>query len=86
MTMAAVIENRTAQSPLSGLAQVEIVSDLAAAEPAWRILEAPDHISTPYQRFDLLAAWQHEVGAREQATLFIVIARDAKQQPLLLLP
>ena len=86
MTMAAVIENRTAQSPLSGLAQVEIVSDLAAAEPAWRILEAPDHISTPYQRFDLLAAWQHEVGAREQATPFIVIARDAKQQPLLLLP
>ncbi|BAM89356.1 conserved hypothetical protein [Bradyrhizobium oligotrophicum S58] len=90
MTMAAVIESRTAQAPArrlpSGLARVDIVSDLAAAEPIWRALEASEHVSTPYQRFDLLSAWQRDVGAREHATPFIVVARDAEQRPLLLLP
>ncbi|NPV22503.1 GNAT family N-acetyltransferase [Bradyrhizobium aeschynomenes] len=90
MTMAAVIESRTAQAPArqlpAGIARIDIVSDLAAAEPVWRALETSDHVSTPYQRFDLLGAWQRDVGAREQAVPFIVIARDAEQRPLLLLP
>ncbi|WP_315812777.1 GNAT family N-acetyltransferase [Bradyrhizobium sp. SZCCHNR2028] len=90
MTMAAVIESRTARAPArrlpSGLARIDIVSDLAAAEPVWRALEVPEHVSTPYQRFDLLGAWQRDVGAREHATPFIVIGRDAEQRPLLLLP
>ncbi|UFZ06104.1 GNAT family N-acetyltransferase [Bradyrhizobium ontarionense] len=90
MTMAAVIESRTAQAPArrlpSGLARVDIVSDLAAAESIWRALEAREHVSTPYQRFDLLGAWQRDVGTREHATPFIVVARDAEQRPLLLLP
>jgi CelD/BcsL family acetyltransferase involved in cellulose biosynthesis len=90
MTMAAVIESPTAQAPArrlpSGLARVDIVSDLAAAESIWRALEAPEHVSTPYQRFDLLSAWQRDVGAREHATPFIVVARDAEQRPLVLLP
>ena len=90
MTMAAVIESRTAQAPArrlpSGLVRVDIVSDLAAAESIWRALEAPDQVSTPYQRFDLLSAWQRDVGARDHATPLIVVARDAEQRPLLLLP
>ncbi|GLH75806.1 hypothetical protein SSBR45G_07140 [Bradyrhizobium sp. SSBR45G] len=90
MTMAAVIESRTAQAPAqrrtSGIARVDIVSDLAAADPVWRALEAPEHVSTPYQRFDLLGAWQREIGARDHATPFIVVARDAEQRPLALLP
>ncbi|CCD92923.1 conserved hypothetical protein [Bradyrhizobium sp. ORS 375] len=90
MTMAAVIESRTAQAPaqrlVSGIADVEIISDLAAAEAVWRALESPDHVSTPYQRFDLVGAWQRAVGASEQARPFIVVARDAEQRPLLLLP
>ncbi|CCE02016.1 GNAT family N-acetyltransferase [Bradyrhizobium sp. STM 3809] len=90
MTMAAVIESRTAQAPaqrlVSGIARVEIISDLAIAEPVWRALEASEQVFTPYQRFDLLAAWQRDVGAREQARPFIVVARDAEQRPLLLLP
>ncbi|MGJ4946971.1 GNAT family N-acetyltransferase [Bradyrhizobium sp. HKCCYLS20291] len=90
MTMAAVIDSRTARAPApqlaSGIARVDIVSDLAVAEPVWRALEAPDHVSTPYQRFDLLGAWQRAVGASEHADPFIVVARDADQRPLLLLP
>ncbi|MGC2779890.1 MAG: GNAT family N-acetyltransferase [Bradyrhizobium sp.] len=90
MTMAAVIESRTAQAPArslpSGIARVDILSDLAAAEPVWRALEAPEHVSTPYQRFDLLSAWQRDVGAREHTTPFIGVGRDAEQRPLVLLP
>ncbi|MGY3453122.1 GNAT family N-acetyltransferase [Bradyrhizobium sp. USDA 4353] len=90
MTMAAVIESRTAEAPArwlpSGIAHIEVISDLAAAEPVWRALEGPQHLSTPYQRFDLLGAWQREVGQSEQATPFIVVGRDAERRPLLLLP
>ncbi|MGJ5179368.1 GNAT family N-acetyltransferase [Bradyrhizobium oligotrophicum] len=90
MTMAAAIESRTAQAPAqrltSDIARVDVISDLAAAEPLWRTLEAPGHVSTPYQRFDLLGAWQREIGPREQATAFVVVGRDAEQRPLLLLP
>ncbi|CAL77979.1 conserved hypothetical protein; putative Acyl-CoA N-acyltransferase related protein [Bradyrhizobium sp. ORS 278] len=90
MTMAAVIESRTAQAPaqrlVSGIARIEIISDLAAAEPVWRAIESPDYVSTPYQRFDLLGAWQRDVAAQEQARPFIVVARDPEQRPLLLLP
>jgi len=90
MTMAAVIESRTAQAPArslpSGIARVDIISDLAASEPVWRALEAPEHVSTPYQRFDLLNAWQSHVGTTENATPFIVVARDAALRPLLLMP
>ncbi|CCD85714.1 conserved hypothetical protein; putative Acyl-CoA N-acyltransferase related protein [Bradyrhizobium sp. ORS 285] len=90
MTMAAVIESRTAQAPaqklMSGIAEVDIISDLAAAEPVWRALESPDHVSTPYQRIDLLGAWQRAVGTREHASPFVVVGRDAEQRPLMLLP
>ncbi|MGJ4893104.1 GNAT family N-acetyltransferase [Bradyrhizobium sp. HKCCYLRH3099] len=88
MTMAAVIESRTAQAhrPMSDIARIEVISDLAQAEPVWRALEVPDNLATPYQRFDLLAAWQREVGVHERATPFIVIARDAEKRPLMLLP
>jgi CelD/BcsL family acetyltransferase involved in cellulose biosynthesis len=90
MTMAAVIDNRTAQASArpraSGIARVDILSDLTAAEPIWRALEQRADFSTAYQRFDLLSAWQHEVGAREGTSPYIVIALDAEQQPLLLLP
>jgi CelD/BcsL family acetyltransferase involved in cellulose biosynthesis len=90
MTMAAAMQSRTAESPArskaSRIARVDIVSNLAEAEAVWRALEEPGHLSTPYQRFDLLASWQRSVGEREGARPFIVIARDAEQRPLALLP
>ena len=90
MTMAAAIESRTADAPArsrtSRIARVDIIPDLGLAEPIWRRLEDPAQLFTPYQRFDLLANWQRQVGSRENATPFIVIGYDGEGRPLLLLP
>ncbi len=90
MTMAAAMESQTAEAPswsrASRLARVDILGDLGQAETIWRSLEAQQHVSTPYQRFDFLSAWQRQVGECEGLRPFIVIAYDAEQRPLLLLP
>jgi CelD/BcsL family acetyltransferase involved in cellulose biosynthesis len=90
MTMAAAIESRTAEAPAwaraSRIAGVDIVHDLSQVEAVWRALEAEPQSSTPYQRFDFLEPWQQQVGGRENALPFIVIAYDAERRPLLLLP
>lgn len=90
MTMAAVIESRTAQAPAwsnaSRIASVEIVGDLGEVETIWRGLEHQQHFSTPFQRFDFLSHWQRQVGEREGFSPFIVLAYDSERRPLLLLP
>jgi CelD/BcsL family acetyltransferase involved in cellulose biosynthesis len=90
MSMTALIESRTAEAavwPTSGrIATVEVSGDLAAAEAVWRELEQPAHLSTAYQRFDFLGAWQRQVGRREGFSPYIVVARDADHRPLMLLP
>ncbi|WP_291868303.1 GNAT family N-acetyltransferase [Bradyrhizobium sp.] len=90
MTMAAAIEDRTpampTQSRTSRIASVDVLGDLDQAEQIWRGLEDIRHFSTPYQRFDFLAPWQRQVGAREGLRAFIVIGYDAERRPLLLLP
>jgi CelD/BcsL family acetyltransferase involved in cellulose biosynthesis len=89
MTMAAVMESRAgtqAWSETSRIASVELVGDMRAAEKVWRGLEQLSQFSTPYQRFDLLEAWQRQVGTRDGVRPFIVIAYDRDRQPLLLLP
>src|ERR1700760_508362 len=90
MTMAAAIESRTAEaaarSKSGRIAGVDIIGDLGQAETVWRSLEGSQHFSTAYQRFDFLSAWQSQVGARENLSPFIIVARDAERRPLLLLP
>ena len=89
MAMAAMIDNRDPiqpDTPPRRIASVDIITDLAAAEPIWRALEMPDTFATPYQRFDLQAAWQRHVGVGEDMSPFIIVAYDAKSEPLLLLP
>ena len=90
MTMAAVIESRTAEAPAwsraSRIADVDILSDLGQAETIWRGLESQQQFSTPYQRFDFISPWQRQVGERESLLPFIVIAYDAERRPLLVLP
>jgi len=90
MTMAAAIDSRTAGAPArlsaSRIARVDIVTDLAEAEVAWRALEDQAQFATPYQRFDLLGPWQALVGVRENATPLIAIAYDGERRPLLLMP
>src|SRR5882757_2052926 len=90
MTMADAIQGRAAEvhawSKPSRIAGVDIIHDLAAAEPIWRGFETPQYACTPYQRFDFLAAWQRQVGEREGLRPFIVVGRDSERQPVLLLP
>jgi CelD/BcsL family acetyltransferase involved in cellulose biosynthesis len=68
------------------VARVDILHDFASAEPIWRQFETDGHLSTPYQRFDFLAAWQTHAGQAEGVQPLIAVAYDAGQQPLLLLP
>ncbi len=90
MIMAAAIESRTAEatarSKTSHIVSIDVFHDLGEVEPIWRALEDQQHLSTPYQRFDFLAAWQRNVGKCERCLPFIVIGRDTERQPLLLLP
>ncbi len=67
------------------IARVEVFSDIAAAEAVWRSLER-DAITTPYQRFDFLAPWQHHVGARLGVRPFLVAGFDRKGLPAFLWP
>jgi len=89
MTIAAAVDSRTAKAPARSkatrIARVDIVRDFAEVEAAWRDFDARQ-FSTPYQRFDLLQAWQSEIGAREGAEPCIVIAYDADGRALVLLP
>jgi CelD/BcsL family acetyltransferase involved in cellulose biosynthesis len=66
--------------------RVEVFDDMAAAEPFWRALERDDAWATPYQRFDLLAAWHRHVGTRTGIVPFIVTGFDAVGRPLFLWP
>jgi CelD/BcsL family acetyltransferase involved in cellulose biosynthesis len=68
------------------LARVEVFEDMVAAEPFWRRLEDGHSLLTPYQRFDLLAAWQRHVGACSGVTPFIVTGFDHAGEPLFLWP
>ncbi|HEY8332674.1 MAG TPA: GNAT family N-acetyltransferase [Tardiphaga sp.] len=88
MTLAAVIESPSdarADAHASRIARVDLLHDLREAEAVWRGLERSG-LFTPYQRFDLQAAWQDHIGVAEGQQPFIVIAYDANDQPLLLMP
>lgn len=89
MAMAAELHGSSADSQAhtgSRVARIEVLRDMALAEARWRTAEGPDFLFTPYQRFELLNAWQQTVGKHEGAVPFIVIASDSENRPLLLLP
>jgi CelD/BcsL family acetyltransferase involved in cellulose biosynthesis len=60
---------------LPGL-RLSVHDSLAAAEPAWRLLE-PGADCTIFQSFDYLAAWQKHIGAPENTTPAIVLLHDS---------
>ena len=90
MAMAAELHGSDANSPahpVAGrIARVDVIRDMAAAEMSWRAFEGADFLLTPYQRFELLDAWQQSVGKHEGAAPFVVVASDANNRPLLLIP
>jgi CelD/BcsL family acetyltransferase involved in cellulose biosynthesis len=81
-------ERTVPASPRSSdkIARVEIFEALMSAEPFWRRLESGRSLATPYQRFDLLSAWQYHVGAGNGVTPFIVVGLDDAGEPLFLWP
>ncbi|HAO42524.1 MAG TPA: GNAT family N-acetyltransferase [Afipia sp.] len=90
MTMAAALHGSDTNTPAhpasNRIARVDVVRTMSESEPRWRAFEGPDYLSTPYQRFELLDAWQQTLGKHEGVSPFIVIASNAHNQPLLLLP
>jgi len=68
------------------IVKVEVFGDMTAAEPFWRRLENGPALATAYQRFDLLAAWQHHVGSRTGVAPFIVTGFDAAGEPVFIWP
>ncbi len=68
------------------IARIDIFDNMAAAEPHWRALEQVHNLTTPYQRYDFLKAWQMHVGAASGVRPFIVTAFNAGGMPLFLWP
>lgn len=68
------------------IVRLAVLDDIRAAEPFWRALERDDAWTTPYQRFDLLKAWQHHVGAPKGIVPYIVVGFDAADRAAFLLP
>jgi CelD/BcsL family acetyltransferase involved in cellulose biosynthesis len=90
MAMAATLEGTTARPHARlgaiGIARVAVVRDMADAETAWRNCSSPDFLATPYQRFELLSAWYANIGRHDGVHPFVMVAYDAADRPLLLLP
>ncbi len=90
MAMAAALHgshaNPQAHSVSNRIARVDVIRDMAGSEASWRAFEGSDFLFTPYQRFELLNAWQKTVGKHEGGVPFIVVAYDPNNQPLMLLP
>jgi CelD/BcsL family acetyltransferase involved in cellulose biosynthesis len=70
----------------SKVVAVRVFRDMGEAEPYWRRLESVNALASPYQRFDLLSAWQRHVGARAGVTPYIVTGFDAAGEPAMLWP
>jgi CelD/BcsL family acetyltransferase involved in cellulose biosynthesis len=78
--------DRSVPVPESRIARVEIIDDLALAEPHWRALERGNVLASPYQRYDFLKLWQRHIGNRAGVTPFIVVGFDVRGDPLFLWP
>ncbi|MGP0091664.1 MAG: GNAT family N-acetyltransferase [Xanthobacteraceae bacterium] len=72
--------------PAGRIMRVDVFQDLLAVEPVWRRLERDGSVTTPYQRYDLLAAWQRHVGVAQGVTPFIVVGVNETGVPSFLWP
>ena len=68
-----------------GVARIDIFESIAAAAPAWDRLAA-SAIATPFGRRDWIELWQQHVGPHDRVRPLIAVARDARDEPLFLLP
>jgi CelD/BcsL family acetyltransferase involved in cellulose biosynthesis len=89
MTMAVVIGNerarRVAAQSAATIAGVQVFDSFRAVEREWRALES-GQTATPYQRFDLVNAWQDNVGVSLGAKPAPVVAYDSEKRVIMVLP
>ncbi|MGO8738982.1 GNAT family N-acetyltransferase [Rhodoblastus sp.] len=76
---------RAAAPAPAAFARVDVLSDPAEALAAWREL-APEKRGSFYQSESFVLAWFKIFGPRRRATPFFVVARDASNAPLAVLP
>jgi CelD/BcsL family acetyltransferase involved in cellulose biosynthesis len=86
MSLAVVQPRLRATGPRVALARIEVLRDLAAAEPLWNRLAASGALTTPYQRFEWAAQWYRHVGLARKAAPLIVVGFDDGDAPHFLLP
>ena len=88
MTMTAVMGKSAmlAETAAPTIAEVNVFDRLADVEPVWRAMETAEHGFTPFQRFDFVSAWQAHAGHIDDVRPFVVVASDARRQPLMLMP
>jgi len=68
-----------------GVSRIDIFDSIAAAAPAWDRLAA-GALATPFGRRDWIELWQRHIGAHERLRPLIAVARDARGEPMFLLP
>lgn len=78
-------QNEAASARGKAFVRLEVYRDLAAVEALWREFENQADL-TPYQRFDFLHLWQQHIGAKQYVAPLVVVAFDANNEPLCLLP
>ena len=83
----AVLADFTPSLPVAESAlEIEVVTDLQAAEPTWRELVRNGALCTRYQHYAWMSAWHEHIGRRSGIEPFIVIGRDALGRAALLWP
>lgn len=85
LTEAAIPQDPANGAAALALAELEVFTDLAAAEPLWRALER-EAVFPAYQRFDFLASWHQHIGAPAGIEPFIAVGLDTAGRPLMLWP
>jgi CelD/BcsL family acetyltransferase involved in cellulose biosynthesis len=75
-----------AKGPRAAVARIEVLRDLAAAEPLWRQITESGALTTPYQRFEWAAQWYRHVGLARKASPLIVVAFADNDTPQFILP
>jgi CelD/BcsL family acetyltransferase involved in cellulose biosynthesis len=75
-----------AKGPRAAVARIEVLRDLAAAEPLWRQITESGALTTPYQRFEWAAQWYRHVGLARKASPLIIVGFADNDTPQFILP
>jgi CelD/BcsL family acetyltransferase involved in cellulose biosynthesis len=75
-----------AKGPRAAVARIEVLRDLAAAEPLWQQLTESDALTTPYQRFEWAAQWYRHVGLARKGSPLIIVGFADNDTPQFILP